>query len=161
MLNISKALPIIKWAEYFAYFLHRNVGERRILLYYFIRESDTVPGVAPPMIRGKSYSEYHGSVERERIMISSNIHPNFKEYHSKLYYYIYYKTRTTSYDESIKSDQKPNNGRDTFIALVAQYAVENKWQKLLKYSSNILHNRRWSVHGAFTLENYILVHCNL
>ena len=42
--KISKAFLIIKWTEYFDNFLHRTVGEIKILLYYFIRKFDTVPG---------------------------------------------------------------------------------------------------------------------
>ena len=51
--NISKAILIIKWTES-AYFLHQTVGERNIPLPNVIRESDTVPGVAPQAMRGKS-----------------------------------------------------------------------------------------------------------
>ena len=53
--NIRKALPIIKWKKYFAGFLHRTVGERKRPLAYVILESNTVSGVAPWMVRGKSY----------------------------------------------------------------------------------------------------------
>ena len=60
--KISKALPIIKWMESFSRFLHQAVGEKKILLSYFICELDIVPVLSPPMMRGKSYSEYHGSV---------------------------------------------------------------------------------------------------
>ena len=62
VLEISKALRIIKWTEYFSVFLHRTVGERKIPLFYVICESDTVPDVVPPMMIGKSYSEEQGYV---------------------------------------------------------------------------------------------------
>ena len=51
--NIRKMIPIIEWEESFPDILHLTVGKRNILLCYVIRESDTVPGVALPMIRGK------------------------------------------------------------------------------------------------------------
>ena len=53
--NTSKTLLIIIWTEYFANFLHRNVGEIKIPLSYVILESDNVTGVAPLMVRGKPY----------------------------------------------------------------------------------------------------------
>ena len=67
MPNIRKALPIIKWNEYFTQFLHRNVGKRKIPLSCVIHESDTVTGVAPKMARGKANSAEHGSMEKEII----------------------------------------------------------------------------------------------
>ena len=54
--NISKAIPFMKWTEYFTNDLHHNFGEKNIMLSYVIRESDTVPCVLTPMMRHKSYS---------------------------------------------------------------------------------------------------------
>ena len=66
--KISKAPPIIKWTEYFAGFIHPTVCEINISLSYVIHESDTLPGVAPQIMKGKSYSEDNGYVEKELIM---------------------------------------------------------------------------------------------
>ena len=85
---ISKPLPIIKWTEYFADFLHQDFGERNIPLSYVIRELDTVPIMAPLTMRGKLYSDKHGSVEKEIITRASHTHNNFKEDNSKVYSYI-------------------------------------------------------------------------
>ena len=76
--KITNALLITKWMEYFPGFLHWTFGETKILLYYVICKSDTVPGVAPLMVIGKSYYEDHGSMEKELIMRVSLTHPNFK-----------------------------------------------------------------------------------
>ena len=73
-------------------------------------------------------------------MRASHTHPNLKEYKSKLYYYIEEEISTTSYAASIKTFQKKKKGRDAFLALVAKYAGEDKWQKLLKVSTEILQN---------------------
>ena len=86
-----------------------------------------MPGVAPPMTRGESYSGENGSVEKELIMRAPHTHPNSKEYNSKVYYYIEETTRTTSYAASIKTYQNKNNGMDAFLILVSQYAGEDKW----------------------------------
>ena len=45
-------------------------------------------GVSPLVVRGKSYSEEHDSMEMEIIMRSSHTHSHIKEDNSKLYYYI-------------------------------------------------------------------------
>ena len=56
--------------------------------------------------------------------------------------------------------QKTNNIKDTVLAIIAQYAGEDKWENVLKYSAEILQNRCWSVQGTLTLDKFILVHCN-
>ena len=101
--KIRNALLITKWIEYFTNFLHRTVGKRNIMLYYVIRESDTVPSVALLMARIKSYSEEHGSVEKYIIKRSPHTHPHFKEDKSNMHYYIEYTTRTMRYSEPIKT----------------------------------------------------------
>ena len=45
----------------------------------------------------------------------------------------------------IKTYHKNINGIDVFIELVAQYAGDDMWQKLLKGGANILHNQLWSI----------------
>ena len=84
--KISKVLLIIKQTESFAGFLHLAVGERNIPLSYFIRKSDTVHGVAPPMVRDNAYSEERGYVDEDLITGSSHTHPCFKIDNSKLRY---------------------------------------------------------------------------
>ena len=85
----------------FADFLHWTFGEIKIPLSCVIRESDTLPGMVLSIMRGKSCSEEHGSMERKIIMRASHTHPNFKEDNSKAYYYIKKTTRTTMHDASI------------------------------------------------------------
>ena len=87
------------------------------------------------MMRGKSYSEDHGCVDKELIMITYHTHPHLKKDNAMVYYYTEKATRTTSYAASINPYHNNNNGRNTFIKLVSQYAGEDKWQKLLKDSA--------------------------
>ena len=95
--NTSKALPIIKWIEYFADFIYWTVGEIKTSLSYVIYKSDTVPGVAPLMVRGKSYYEENGYVEKEIIVTAHHNNHHFKEDNSRVYYYIEEETRTPGY----------------------------------------------------------------
>ena len=85
MPKIIKALPIIKWTDYFADLLHWTVCEINTLFSYVIRESGTVPGMASLMIRGKSYSKEHGYMERDILLRASHTNPHFKEEKSKVY----------------------------------------------------------------------------
>ena len=71
--------------QIFTVFLHQTASKRKNPFSYVIRELDAVPGVAPPIMRGKSYSEDHGFVEKELITRDSHTNPHFKEHNSKVY----------------------------------------------------------------------------
>ena len=81
-------------------------------------------GVALPMIRGKSYSEEHGYIEKEIIIRASHTHPYFKEEKSKVYQYIEKETSTTSYAALIKPYHKKKNVRDSFLKLFPNIQVK-------------------------------------
>ena len=72
----------------FSSFLLRDFGEIKIPFSCVIRESDNVPGVASPMVRGKTFSEMHVFVDKNIITIASHTHPNLNEDNGRLYYYI-------------------------------------------------------------------------
>jgi hypothetical protein len=63
MPKITKALPIIKWTETFAYFTQRVIGVRTIPLSYVICEAMAVNADAPALMNLQPYSAIHGSVE--------------------------------------------------------------------------------------------------
>ena len=65
------------------------------------------------------------------------------------------------YSKKIKPYHKKNNEKDLFHTLFSQYAGEDKWQKLLKDSSEILHNRSWSGQVTLTLEKFIFIYLKL
>ena len=51
--KISKALPVIKWAEAFQDFLNRKIGNRNIPLAYIIHDEPNPPAAAPPLAAGQ------------------------------------------------------------------------------------------------------------
>ena len=68
-----------------------------ILFVNVIRKSDTVPDVAPPMVREKSCYEDHGYYEKELITRYPNNQPHLNEDIFKIYCYIEETRRTTRY----------------------------------------------------------------
>jgi hypothetical protein len=52
--KVTTALPIIKWTQAFADYLHHVIGVRRIPLAYVIQEEVDVPAAAPPLANGDS-----------------------------------------------------------------------------------------------------------
>ena len=135
-------------------FLHQTIGKRNTPLSCVICESYNFPDVAPLMIREKSYYEDHGFFRRIKLreppilnLISrGGIKATKKSYYALINPYMK------------KKKKKKKNGRDTFITLVAKYAGENKLQKLLEDSAEILQNQCWSIQGMFMLYRFISFH---
>ena len=126
--KITKALPIIKWAEAFQDFLNRVIGARMIPLAYVIQIDPQVPGNAPPLAANQQHSTEHGSAEGELVARAAHTHALFRDDNSVVYYHLEEATRGTSYAASIKTFQRGKDGRGAWIALTSQYAGKDKWE---------------------------------
>ena len=158
--KISKALPVIKWTEAFQDFLHRIIGVRLIPLAYVIREKVAVPAAAPPLATDQPHSTLHGSVEAELVARASHGHPLYRDDNSAVYYALEEATRTTIYAASIKPFQHATDGRGAWLAMIGQYAGEDKWQSEIKRQDDLLHTRQWKGQSNFSLESFIGQHRN-
>jgi hypothetical protein len=126
--KITKALVVIKWTEAFDDFLNRVLGRRLIPLFYVTRPEAVVPAAAPDLAPGQPYGAIFGSVEEELVQRGSHDHALFREDNALVYFYLEEATRSTSYAASIKPFQRTKNGRGAWLAMVAQYAGEDKWR---------------------------------
>ena len=150
--RISKSLPIIKWTEAFQDHLHRVIGDRMIPLAYIIRTNEDVPAVAPPLQAGQPHSEAHGSIEGEMIARASH--------NAAVYYALEEATHSTSYAASIKPFEKTKNGHGALLALMNQYAGNDKWEAEIHKQDDLLHTCVWKGQSNFPLEGFIAQHCN-
>ncbi len=157
--KITKALPIIKWTEAFMDYCHRVIGVRTIPLAYIVRPTAEVP-VIGVLQADSPHSAEHGSVEMELIARASHVHALFREDNSALYYKIEEATRGTAYAASIKPFQRMKNGRGAWLALVNQYAGNDKWEAEIKIHEQLLHTRVWKGQSNFPLEKFIGQHRN-
>ncbi len=158
--RISKSLPIMKWAESFPVYLGKVLGSRTIPLSYVIRDSVQVPAAAPPLANNQPHSTEHGSVEAELIARASHDHPLFRDDNDKLFGLLEEATRSTSYAASIKPFQRAKDGRGAWLALIAQYAGQDKWEAELRKQEQFLHNRKWKGQSNFLLESFCSQHRN-
>jgi hypothetical protein len=158
--KITQALPIIKWTEAFADYLHSVIGVRTIPLAYVIRDVVEVPEAAPGLLPGQPHSEEHGSVEAELIARSYHNHALYRDDNANVYYKLEEATRTTSYAASIKPFQRAKDGRAAWLALSHQYAGDDKWEQELKKQDDLLHMRIWRGQSNFTLERFVQQHRN-
>jgi hypothetical protein len=156
--KITKALPIIKWTQAFADFLHRVIGVRMIPLAYVIRDDVTVPAAAPPLLAGQPHSMEHGSVEAELVARAKHNHALYRDDNANVYYKLEEATRTTPYAASIKPFQRTKDGRGAFQALTNQYAGKDKWEQELKKQDDLLHTQEWRGQSNYTLERFIQQH---
>ena len=65
--RISKALPVMKWAEAFRDIMHRCVGVRDIPLAYVIREIEIPPNAPTAIANGMPHAADAGSLQAELI----------------------------------------------------------------------------------------------
>ena len=156
--KITKALPVIKWTQALADYLHRLIGVRMIPLAYVIREEIAVPGAAPGLAPGQPHSFEHGSVEAELVARARHSHALYRDDNAAVYYKLEEATRSTVYAASIKPFQRAKDGRGAFLALTNQYAGQDKWEAELKKSDDLLHTREWKGNSSYTLERFVQHH---
>ena len=117
------------------------------------------PAAAPLLHNNLPYSIVHGSVEAELMAHALHDHALFRDDNALVYYYIEEATRSTTYAASIKPFQRAKNGRGAFLAMISQYAGEDKWRALIKESEDLLHNQRWKGQQSnYSLERFIGQH---
>lgn len=156
--RITRSLPIVKWTESFEDFLHEVVGHRCIPLAYLIREEVVAANPPPPLANRRCYSAEHGSVKAELIARATHDNTKYSDDNQKLYSFIEEATRTTQYAASIRPYARRKDGRGAYLALKAQYAGRDKWQKEINNQENFIHTRVWKGNTNFSLEGFITQH---
>ena len=93
-------------------------------------------------------------------MIARVSHTNglFRTNSAAVYYKLEEKTRTIAYVASITLVQPKKDGRAAFLALVSQYAGDDKWEVELKKQDNLIHTHLWKGQSNFTLEKFVTMH---
>jgi hypothetical protein len=157
--KISKALPIIAWTEAYGDWSHRVPGVRSAPLAYVIRNEVAVPAIGN-QAPGAPHSTEHESIEMELIARASHGHALFREDNSIVYYKLEEATRGTAYAPSIKPYQRAKDGRGAWLALLTQYAGNDKWEAEIKRHEQMLHTRVWKGQSNFTLEKFLAQHRN-
>ena len=158
--KITKALPVLKWAEAFDDHLTRVIGKRNIPLAYVTREEVVPQGPVPPLAANLPHSDVYGSVEAELIALATHNHPLFRDDNAEVYYALEEATRATQYAASLKPFQRGKDGRSALFAIKNQYAGEDKWESERKRQEEVMHNRIWKGQSNFSLEKFVGQHRN-
>jgi hypothetical protein len=139
--KISKNLPVIKWTESYLDFLNRVISVRTIPLCYFIRETVNVPAAALALAQNQPHSNENESVTGELVARTSHEHALLRDDNASVYHYLEDATRSTAYAASIKPFLRRKDGRGAWLALLGQYAGNDKWEAEIKIQEAVLHTR--------------------
>jgi hypothetical protein len=156
--KITKALPIMKWAEAFDTYLSRLHGARSAPLTYVTRDSEAVDDPLPALVAGKPYSAKYKTPEDELVALTTHDSGLFRIDNSKVYYELHQATQGTTYAASVTPFAASKDGRGAYLALTSQFAGPDKWQELLRTNKEFLQNRKWNGQTQMTLETFIGQH---
>jgi hypothetical protein len=137
--KLTKKFSTHKWLELFVLCLRQKVGVRECPLEYVVREVTAVATVPLPLLAGEPHSEVHGgSIEGNMIMRMSHAHPLFKADNGAVFELIETAVQRTAVAASIAPFHYEQNDRNAFIAIRAQHAGKDVWDKLVKEAETIL-----------------------
>ena len=94
------------------------------------------------------------------IAQASHTHAMFRDDNAAVYYALEEATHSTSYAASIKPFQRTKNGRGALLALMNQYAGNDKWEAEIRKQDDLLHTCVWKGQSNFPLEGFIAQHRN-
>jgi hypothetical protein len=95
---------------------------------------------------------------QELVASASHEHALFRDNNASVYQYLEKATRTTAYAASIKPFQRRKDGRGAWLALLGQYAGNDKREAEIKIQEAVLHTRTWKCQSNFSLESFISQH---
>ena len=107
-------------------FLNHVIGVWTIPLAYVVQDNMDMPMVAPDLAPNQPHSVLHRLVESELIAHALHEHVFFHDDNLKLYYYLEEATRGIQYMASIKLSQYTKNNQGAWLALIGQYAGDDK-----------------------------------
>jgi hypothetical protein len=109
--KITKALPIIKWAEAFGTYLARVHGARSVT-----REKVAVKNLLPVLVTAKSYSLKYGSAKDELVALTSHTSGLYRINNAEVYYAVDLATQGTTYASSVTPFSATKDGRGDYLA---------------------------------------------
>jgi hypothetical protein len=119
-----------------------------------------VPIVPPALAQNQPHSNEHESVSGELVARASHEHALFRDDNASVYHYLEEATRSTLYAASIKPFQRRKDGRGAWLALLGQYAGNDKWEAEIKIQETVLHTRIWKGQSNSSLEAFTTQHRN-
>ena len=157
--KLTKTFSTYKWLESFVLCLRQKVGVRNCPLEYVVREIDLVAAACPPLEPNEPHLLVHGgSIEGDMIARMSHTHPLFKVDNGAVFELIENSVRGTAIAASIAPFRRVRDGRGAFMAIQAQHAGKDVWDKLHKEAESTLQTYKWSGTANVTLAHHMGKH---
>ena len=156
--KLTKGMPVYKWLESLMNHLAQLIGVRHAPLAYIVRDEAAVNPVPPALLAGEPFAEVYGSVEGEMIARLSHAHPLYKSDNGQVFDVIESALRGTALSPSIAQYRKTRDGRAAFLALKAQHAGRDVWDRIQRDAENKLQNLKWTGTTSMTLQGHMAMH---
>jgi hypothetical protein len=118
-----------------------------------------VAAICPPFEPNEPHSmEHGGSIKGDMIVRMSHVHPLFKVYNGAVFELIKNAVRGTADAASIVPFCREQNGHGAFMAIRAQHAGKDVWDKLHKETESTLQTLKWSGTVNATLAQHMGKH---
>ncbi len=158
--KLTKNFSTYKWLESFVLCICQKVGVRNCPLDYVVCDVPMVAAICPPLEPNEPHSTEHGgSIEGDMIACMSHAHPLFKVENGAVFELIKNAVRGTAIAASIAPFHCERNGRRAFMAIRAQHAGKDVWDKLHKEAESTLQTLKWSGTANVTLAQHMGKHC--
>lgn len=149
----------MKWLTSFRSNAHESYGVRGFPLGYVLRENVAVPA-APPLAPDCAYSVEHGLKMNKFTARAGHNHPKYPQDNARIDAKLEEAVRGTTYASSLTPFETRRDGRDAFLALVAQFLGKEKWTALADKQNDYIQQQKWKGNGTFTMERFIGGHRN-
>ena len=85
----------------------------------------------------------------------SHTHPLYRDDNKTLFGVLEVALRGTVYEASIKPFQRKYDGREAYLALIAQHAGKDKWIKILRDAKTYVNEKKWDGTTSQLLQSHI------
>ena len=110
--KLGKNTTVAKWDNTFKVHAAQVYGSRKSTLEYLLRTNVAVAAPHPGLMKNCPHSEAAGSIQGEMTLRLSHTHPLYRNDNKALYEILEEALRGTTYEASIKSFRRANNGRE-------------------------------------------------
>jgi hypothetical protein len=150
--------PTSSWSRLSSAFV-KKVGVHNCPPEYIVCDVTVVAAICPPLEPNEPHSmEHGGSIEGDMIACMSHAHSLFKVDNGAVFKLIKNAVHGTAIAASIAPFCCERNGRGVFMAIRAQYAGKDVWDKLYKEAKSFLQTLKWSGTANVTLAQHMGKH---
>jgi hypothetical protein len=158
--KMDRNTSILKWTEAAANSFDSIIGSRNAPLSYVVRNDHLSPDPLPPLATGKPWSEAYGSIRNEMESCLDHDHPVFDDDNHKIFDMLHDSLQGTPYGATINPHKKKKDGRKAWLALLMQWAGQDRWDAEVKRENAFLTSHIWKGNGNVTLSKHAAKHRN-